>query len=1800
MSKSGPVKESFGRRTNVTQVEDEFLFSLDEPAFGTTMSLFGFSDQWHGMESEIYLIEDKLILLLSTTDSMGFGLQTPILLNYPHFVSLYRRVADEGTKQRLRQMEHRLIPFMDRFLQKFGDIGLERTLMAYLTVYEEFTVFTFKEFILSLSWDEIDYQRKVHLYLDNIYVQSGEVSSRQRSRLRRDLIQRERAYEMAQEKKKKVPKARRKAQVRKARADKMAQKVSQEFDDIRLEGGLGSVLKSIAMMPVDIYRTGKRFAEIVNRVHVATDHISLVAGDGIAREFALGVGSSVIEAVRAADERSSTIVNAVEGVARAHRSVTEEIQNAIQNLTHTLSKDLPDLVVKTMVACLFVYLFTTFSSPAIKLVVLSLAGVYFAKDVYDLFAKAFRLGRGNTQTEVVHEEGFDHSFFIQVMSLVMAGSIFAGGKPPGYGGLLTKIVQAVGSFPRLNKGIDALTEMGMQIIEKVVNVIRQWMKMHPVRLFKKHAATIEKLITEAIEFEYVLMCGTHGLSDAGIFNKISYFVESFMHHRKTVSHDERLKKELDYFIVRFSRHAEPYKVSVSANGGYRAQPVTLVLAGDPGIGKTMCTQTLCLTLMKLTGHIGDNVTVAEASRSVFVKPANSKYMDGYTNNYAYLIDDLFQIKPLPGVEGSEEADIMTYHGSFNASLNMADCPKKGMYPFTSKLILATTNCRDFSQVGLDKILLDVNAFQRRLDFHVIVQVKPQFRAADSSMLDHGLFSAEMERRGDGINSYPWHVWEWMPTAFTSGSAQNFTPGTGRCMRSLLTQVAERIKANERSHELTMKMFANIVNGDASEWIPEEGISQESGEIQSDPMFDILKDMAAEEAVTSYEPSLSVIDEDEEISEEVMEELHAMLDKDEHFQKFVENQSGKQNTRYVVPDTDKIKVLIDLTERKQRVMAAITRHFSFSWTSTRKMIGYGVATVVLVSWAIGLIKTTYDWIRKFFMGEHEVAQESNGPKVRTSYCFKQEMITTENGDQEVPGLWYSVYKNSFKGFMDLGDGMYKTMGQVLVLKGNTFVMPMHFLRQIKNSVELKVLRMDSNIVFRSCALQEHNMTITVKQFLGLRWHLEKDRDLAFSSFGAMCPPKKDITKFILPSSKIKDLGGKAVRLDTARSSVGGQLLKFSERVSYFCEKLTVGRQPKYIGDYPNGTNHREWLSYQGSSQPGDCGAILSVTDYSALQNKFVCGLHVGRRDQTTECYATQLDIETVRKAFAALDTPELVPEVPIHLVAEECGWADIGASAEELNVMPFNDGESECFGSFVPVCTVSPGIVSPQQSSLEKTQLGKEVFFEEQIKSISGVTEVPELEVMKLHSHLDESGKVVLPMAEALKPFAGDTKYVDPEKFKTAVFAAMHPFSLATRKHTGRKLTFEEAVIGCPEIGLASIPRSTSLGYPWCTQQRDKSYFFGKGEKYDLTRPEAIELKKQVLDLEKLLLAGKRPLFLCRDFLKDEVRKKGKGARLIAGTDVRYYILCRMYFGAYTAAIMDTHQETGICLGVNQYAEWGWLRRHILKRGDRVWDGDFQRFDSKQQPQMLWAICSYINTWYALKGALQTDNEVRKILFMDLVNSRHLVSLKGPATGVVEWSKSLPSGHFLTAAVNTTYDMSCIAGGCIALTGHLNVWDYISMAAQGDDNVVGACDEITDRFNQVTLAKFLLDEYDMIYTAGRKGEELKPYMDIEEVTFLQRRFAKKDGVDVCPIRPESFLHSLYYTKKNKETHIKTYDMVCGLERALEELSMHDEEHWAPTSARIIEAMDHYGHTPMLDTSDSRAYLKAVLSRVPEYL
>lgn len=601
----------------------------------------------------------------------------------------------------------------------------------------------------------------------------------------------------------------------------------------------------------------------------------------------------------------------------------------------------------------------------------------------------------------------------------------------------------------------------------------------------------------------------------------------------------------------------------------------------------------------------------------------------------------------------------------------------------------------------------------------------------------------------------------------------------------------------------------------------------------------------------------------------------------------------------------------------------------------------------------------------------------------------------------------------------------------------------------------------------------------------------------------------------------------------------------------------------------------------------------ITDGRYFSCRIVAGFHVAGAPMYDMGYATFCSQEMVKKAMSHFNYCDVK-----EATHEESFWPE-EIHVQSKSEVDFTDDGT--VGTAIPLYELSDGPSAPVRSKMVRTGFGDERYFDPEVELINEGQVTTELEVMKLGCHKGLDGETIYPMAQAVAPYFGDVFLPADKSFEKGLYAGLQPFSEATSNYSAVKLSFEEAVTGVNVLGLKSLTRATSVGFPLCMVAKDKKYFFGDGDDFNFDTPEANQLREEVLSLEKLVLEGKRPQFVCRDFLKDETRKKGKSARLIAGTDIRYYILCRMYFGAFVGAICRSHAQSGMCLGMNPYSEWGSLRSILLNpdpTGKNVWDGDFGQFDSSQMPKLLWECLDFINNWYSVRGCA-SGNGARYILFHDLVSSRHLLSYYGKATTVVEWAKSLPSGHFLTSTINSMLSMGLVASSYIGLTTRLDFWKTSAAISLGDDNVVSTSDELVPVFNQVTVSRYLRDTFDMVYTAGRKGEELRPTIGIDNVVFLQRRFAEKEGRVVCPIRPESFLQSLYYVRTlDHARNVETLD--AGIELALEELSMHDEKFWPKVAPKLVAAKAMIGKVPNHSTLDSSAYFDLVQSRVPSYI
>lgn len=1476
---------------------------------------------------------------------------------------------------------------------------------------------------------------------------------------------------------------------------------------------------------------------------------------------------------------------------KSHSDLIENVKEKLNSLASSLNK-FGAIIKHVLTAVVFYYIWREFDNRAVRALLLTLIPVVLP-ETRTFLPKVFSQGSSDIEVEVQSGPGID--FLPNIISSVVLYFTGIKGRP----NLASAMVDAISKLPRLGKGVECLVETSMVAVEKCVNIVMSYLNKPEFRFRRRLQKEVDDVIKRAWALDKKVMSkGFDVKQSPGVYAEcMSVFadvVRLIAIHRE----DYKTRQELVQVRSMISSHCTSLQSTLGRGAGFRVEPVSVVIESSPGVGKTMQIPIMIGTLLKQSGIMPD-ITAQNTHEAFFTRPANSDYFDGYFGQECYYIDDLFAVKPVPG-KVSHFEDIMAFYGNVTTMLNMAECDKKGMYPFTSSLLLMTTNVKDLDQIGVDSILVDKTAFSRRFDVHVHVEVKQQYQIENRpGMLDYRKYEEECDKLAAegkyGFEAHPWYMWEAWSTFF--GDSRSHVPGSGKCFSEVITEVVEKLRYKKESHNRVMKHLERVLSDGPIEcqagsefvelpredlWEPEVAISPWSFSSHSAYRRALRKavtDLEDEDDVLIGSPRkrwrpLGWLRGARKTAFEFTDRVRS------HAQRLAEEALGWLCNQNIVAICAIVAAtVLALQFLLDKVMDFAGRQVGKVFPFLRPRTGwsdrelYNAAVLAGVDYEPGVTPEGIGW-------------QSNGPKVQANSYKRPGHQAVEQSGQIIT-TQDRIYNQTYKIVVCVRDDGVIPVGQILFIAGNVAVMPFHFIDQIKTLLDEGTITSKAMISMKPCNGSKAVINTTVEAFLSYKRLDDPRVDLTFVNFNKGLRLFPNIVHHVLYKKEIGTIGGRQVRLDVGNVVSDGALAEICTRISYVSD-VEVGRQ-ELLTDrrkYPH------WLGYDCNTTKGDCGAPLFVMDHRHLSCRCLAGLHVAGAPKYGRGFSTVLTQEDCIKAleyFKHKDVPEAA-----HL---ESGWP-MEIEVQNSDEIAFtSDG---LLGSAVPKYEVNLGVSAPVKSSLVRTGFGEDRIFDDEIRLMNEGRDPPVLVPMKMGSFM-EDGEIVYPMEKAIAPFVGDIFLPCDNAFDIPLSMGMKAFSDATIHYSAKTLSFEEAVLGCPELGLKSLTRGTSVGYPLCLEAKNKKHYFGDGDEFDLSREECRQLKADVESLIEVIKSGKRPQFVCRDFLKDETRKLGKYARLIAGTDLRYYILNRMFFGAFVGAMRRSHNKSGICLGMNPYAEWGMLKRLLLRpdpSGENVWDGDFAGFDSSQMPKLLWTCLEFINNWYEQHGEGDA-NGIREILFYDLVYSRHIVSYRGVSTTIIEWSKSLPSGHFLTSTINSMLSMGLVASGFLATTGNTEFWENCAAAVLGDDNVVSTKPEFVDLFNQVTLSKHLLEDYGMVYTAGRKGEALKPVIGIDDVVFLQRRFAVKNNEDVCPIRPESFLHSLYFVKSNDFTKNRE-TLRAGVELALEELSMHDEKYWSAVAPKLVMAKRQLGSSPNLPTNDSSKYFELVRGRVPSYI
>lgn len=1330
-------------------------------------------------------------------------------------------------------------------------------------------------------------------------------------------------------------------------------------------------------------------------------------------------------------------------------------------------------------------------------------------------------------------------------------------------GMASNLMRSIGAAPRAFEAVDGFVQWLLSAIGKMIDFVRKMFNMPALRFFQKNMEGIENLAAKVYECEADELSGKTKLSPDQRLNRIMALHHDVLHYKNVYRGHRDMTYELDTLMRVIVRLSGPLRQTVGSGSGYCQLPLSVLVYSKPGIGKTMTVQAIVAHVLKEAELIDSKMSIADVEKLIFTKPFNSEYMDGYYGQPVYLMDDFMMQKMTAQDKSNGILDLMTYYSSFTQLVNMAACENKGMFPFSSKIIMMTTNMKEFAQVGAQDHMLSVPAIERRIDIHYELVVREQYRRTGSLELDYDKFEDELARcaRTSTSSSFPWHIWEAFPLYFGADIPSVREDGAGVPMLDMLKKMIEKLRMRKQSYATINKVSQDILSSPMDE--------------QSPPF------VFPEDRAPTYEVFNATVETD---FEEIKKTYRQMMREAHPDKGGCTEEAARLNDAYeYIEDWEHRKKGI-FGEQKPlgRFMLSLRRlmrkHFQTICLVCALLINVVVWVAsyylvkALLNLVIGMFTSVVNWVMSLFTGKSEPEEQSNQAKapVNKNTAVKQSDV--------IDGMHSTIYKNSFKLIVDPNGPARNVQGQVTFLKRDYAIMPLHFYKRIQKALDEGVVRNDTPLHLVQCVSASNIIKLTVRNFMCFDKVTMEDRDICVMRLKSVYTAK-DAFKFVVKRDDFRHVGNLSVRLDVCRYK--DCITDLPERMIFNTEKVEIPRGSVLIGD----TVHSRLLSYDASTIVGDCGAPLTLQQSNRFDCRIWIGLHVGAM-RNSKAFATQIDAESLGEAIDHLmkvTADPVVEELSLSETVQQSGLVmskDIDLFEDETK---FADDD---FGSIEVAGRLSVAVATSVKSGIVKTiawDLGL----------LDSIPEVGALVPMRLAPYTRD-GEVVFPMVKSLLPYGGMLQTVDTVAFKHAVFIAMEPFAQATVHVSGCDWTFEEAFLGA-NAGKG-LPKSTSVGYPLCVDYKKKTTLFDMkvDDDWDFGSSSMIAFRGQIERLEEMMEKGVRPYFIARAFLKDELRKPTKSARYIAGTALHYYVLCRMYFGQFVTSQMNTFKSSGMCPGINPYQDWEWLRNHVTRNGPHVWDGDFAGFDVSQQPQMLHTLGEYIVSWYGLRGASARSQKIRRMLLLDLFKSRHAVGRAHACTHVVQWQRSLPSGHFLTTTINSMLSLSAIVGCYADLTLRNDFWETSSAATMGDDNVTGTSSELVDVFNQRTVAEAMMRLYGLTYTAAAKDGKLVDAMSIDEITFLQRSFRVKDKVVVAPIALKSIYSSLAYTKRG-DAKYQLEVASQNIEGMLCEISLYPEVKWPSMIEPVLTYARALGLVPRFDVESSLDYFRFTCQR-----
>jgi hypothetical protein len=426
------------------------------------------------------------------------------------------------------------------------------------------------------------------------------------------------------------------------------------------------------------------------------------------------------------------------------------------------------------------------------------------------------------------------------------------------------------------------------------------------------------------------------------------------------------------------------------------------------------------------------------------------------------------------------------------------------------------------------------------------------------------------------------------------------------------------------------------------------------------------------------------------------------------------------------------------------------------------------------------------------------------------------------------------------------------------------------------------------------------------------------------------------------------------------------------------------------------------------------------------------------------------------------------------------------------------------------------------------------------------------------------GITVRPIELALAKYANKKDTGKVSSLPVPSFDSFWPASMAGR--TFRILTKEEAIFGCPSLGVTPIRRDTSLGFPFSAEKKNDLIDWDKQTLDPM-------LGKIIDDTYDQLKTGLIMIFYY-DILKDELRpvdkvKAGKTRMFSVGSFI-ILVIFRMLLAPLLIAGQESQGLNSITIGINpRSAAWQTMYQQ-LSSFSQFMDGDFSNYDQSH------CIGFQMECYKAIAPFLSSDEHrllTYRLIMSDAQCGHICYDLVYRVYG------STPSGRLTTIFFNDLINRMLHYWAFKDVYPRENYCDNVVDFYEGDDSLV-AVSTRCPKFNMNHVRDYLKANFGMTYTSADKSLVQVPFHSLAQVQYCKRRFVLKGNVVFCPLDPEAITKIVLWTKDKLMPAAHAQRLAC--DTALHEWFEHGVEVFAHWQKIYNVGLQMLGQSPLLYT------------------